>query len=157
MSFDVTFLPAPADGDWDAAIDAQEARAEGESRPPTDADRARFAAVEAAVRSVLPDVTTFEGGSSRQLDHEPSGIQVSTFTGDPGEIAVTVPYWYDEDRAAPIVEILRRLATAIEAATGLVAYDPQAGGPFLGHGEQHAGAAFGQIDRLARRRGWRRR
>lgn len=156
MSYGLSFLPRPADGDWEAAAEAQEERAEGEPRPPTDADRARFDVVEQAVRSVLPDAATADGGHWRQLDHEATAIQVSASTGDPGEIGISVPYWYDEGRAAPIVDVLRRLVAAIEAATGLVAYDPQAGGPFLGHGEQHAGAAFGTIDELLRRKGWRR-
>jgi hypothetical protein len=151
VSFDLSFMPPPPDGDWDVALDAQEQRAAGEPRVPTDADRARFDVFEKAVRSVLSDATTHEGPHHRELDHEATAIQVSAYSGDPGEIGLSVPSWYDEDQAAPVVEVLVRLVTAIEAATGLVAYDPQAGGPFLTVGVPHAADTFGSTrDHLQR-------
>jgi hypothetical protein len=64
-----------------------------------------------------------------------TGIQVSIYGG---ELGVTAPYWYAGADAERLVGVLRAVASKIEQATGLTAYDPQAEAPFLGEGENDA-------------------
>ena len=62
----------------------------------------------------------------------------------PGEISLTVAYWHTGEEAKEIVSHLRRVAVTIEEATGLVAYDPQAGGPFVTSEDAATAATFDQ-------------
>ena len=55
-------------------------------------------------------------------------------TMHPGEISLTTPYWFEGNEAERVVEKLRQVSAAVEGATGLVAYDPQADAPFLSEG-----------------------
>src|SRR5947208_16690370 len=82
--------------------------------------------VKAAVGSVLPDAGEFAGPTSRELNDDTTGIQISLY---PGELSLAIPYWYTGANAERIVGILNEVAAAIEQVTGLTAYDPQADAP----------------------------
>src|SRR5690606_12703614 len=90
-----------------------------------------------AVTAVLPDAKEASGPRFRQLDGDPLQLTLS-----PGELSLTTPYWFEGPEAAAMVDQLRRVATAVEQATGLTAYDPQAGRAFLADGDREAAATF---------------
>jgi hypothetical protein len=128
MSFDLYFVRRPDDDDWDAAMDGLAANARAEV-PATATDRDLWQRVEASIRTVLPDVEASEGDRFSELTDPDTAIQVFL---SPGEIALSVPFWYEGEEADRIVELLRRVVGAIEAETGLTAYDPQDDRAFLG-------------------------
>ncbi len=94
-----------------------------------------------AVLDVVPDAEMFEGDRYRQLD-DGVGMQLTMY---PGELSVTTPYWFEGDDADRVVEKLRRVASAIESVTDLVAYDPQAEAAFLDEGSDAAPATFDHV------------
>ena len=131
MSFDLHFF-APQDGE--AALDHDRALNDDDSRT--------WAKVVEAVAGVLDGTETHANESCYELDHPETGLQLSYF---PGQLALTIPYWYDGDAAVAVEQQLRDIVVAIEAATGLVAYDPQAGEEFLATSTGAAAATFDHI------------
>jgi hypothetical protein len=106
MSYDLTFLPGSPDSDEPGPLDA-----------------AAWDRLLAGARRVLGEVSVHEEPERFfELDHEPTGIQLSLY---PGEAAITVPYWYRGAEAARIVDLLYRLARVVEVQTDLTGYDPQ--------------------------------
>jgi hypothetical protein len=69
-----------------------------------------------------------DGERDRELTDPATGLQITMF---PGELSLSVPYWYEGGEAGTIAELLRRVASSIEDETGLVAYDPQADAEFI--------------------------
>lgn len=138
MSFDIYFVPRRADGDWDAAMEALE-EAAGQELQFSAADEVVWQRIRSEVEDELPGAEEFSGESHRELSYEPIGLQLSMSVG---EISVSVAYWSDGEEALRTVEKLRRIAALVESATGLVAYDPQAGGPFLDGQPSAATSAF---------------
>ncbi len=111
-----------------------------ESDSPLDGDTlALWERVKVALIRVLPDAEEFVSETNRELTDGATGIQVSIFSG---ELSLTVPYWYAGPEAQRMVGILRSVASAIEKASGLTAYDPQADAPFLEGGEHSAASTF---------------
>ena len=120
---------------------AHEEAAEQEA-PVTARDEAMWAEVEQRLRSVLPDLESFVGGSRRELTHLESGLQLSLSAA---EISLSVPYWYEGAEAERLTEILRTVVQAVEEVTGRVAFDPQAELPFLAGGDEAAPQAFDEV------------
>jgi hypothetical protein len=141
MSFDLYFVSRHADQSWQDAVAALEENAETEGSL-TDADLALWVRLEVALRDVLPASDSFHGDRSRELTDEATGIQVSLY---PGELSLSVPYWYSGPDAEDLIDLLRRIAGLIEDATGLTAYDPQAEAPFLGAGAATAAGSFDMV------------
>ncbi len=110
--------------------------------PLAEADLELWARLELRLREVLPALELFEGERNRELSDDASGIQVSLF---PGELSLTVPYWYSGPDAERLVGVLRRVASIIENESGLIAYDPQAEAPFLEAGVDTAVASFDMV------------
>lgn len=77
------------------------------------------------VRRVLGEVSVLEDPPAWEIDHGPTAIQVSCFSG---EWSISVPYWSDGDGAKKVAEHLRAIAEIVCDATGLEAYDPQLDG-----------------------------
>lgn len=77
--------------------------------------------------------------TSRGLDEEESGLRLGLCHG---EFWVSVPYWSTGSEAEATIGRLRAIAQAVEGATGLVAFDPQAGQRFLDGGERSAAGRF---------------
>ena len=127
MSYDLLFVSAPADGDWDGAIAAVEEQAASEQAlMPQDLEV--WGSLEAHVRTVLPCVTVLASEQCIELSDEGTGIQLSMFHG---ELALSVPDWHRGPEAQSLVAVLRRVVEIAERASGLVGYDPQAKKPFL--------------------------
>ncbi|NND02279.1 MAG: hypothetical protein HKN91_05780, partial [Acidimicrobiia bacterium] len=61
-------------------------------------------------------------------------------------VSIDIPYWFEGEQAQQVVDRLQAIAEAIEAATGLVAYDPQADAAFLQGGANEAPGTFDRIN-----------
>ncbi|HZM80106.1 MAG TPA: hypothetical protein VFC19_30600 [Candidatus Limnocylindrales bacterium] len=120
MSFDLTFVPKSPDQSWDEALDAAEDETD---RAP---DAQAWARIVDDARQILGDIGLHAGGDYFELDHEPTGIQLSLYAGGAG---ITVPYWYTGAEAQEIVRTLYRLGAVIEKHTNFSGYDSQAGMP----------------------------
>lgn len=121
MSYDLIFVPKAEDQTWDDALEAvEEAAEEDDGDGPPSAEV--WGRVLLAAGKVLGEVSVFAGASNYEMDHQPTGIQVSYYAQ---EAAITVPYWYRGDDARAIVETIYRLGQVVQAETGLPGYDPQ--------------------------------
>ncbi|NMO52994.1 hypothetical protein HH310_17570 [Actinoplanes sp. TBRC 11911] len=117
MSYDLMFVPKSDDQSWDEALAAAE-QDDNSGRPSPEV----WASLVAAARQVLGEVSVSDSESSYELDHSPTGIQLSYYAR---EADITVPYWYSGERARAIVSSIYQLASAVEKATGFPGYDPQ--------------------------------
>jgi hypothetical protein len=142
VSFDLYFVTLSPGETWQDAMDRLEESAADQPEL-RDADLARWQSVLNHVRPLLPNAEEFTGESHRELSDDATGMQLSLA---PGELSLTIPYWYSGPEAQAMVERLRSVALAVETATGLTAYDPQADAPFIRAGEQTAAATFDQVD-----------
>lgn len=141
MSFDLYFVSLSLGETFEDAMGRLE-EAAAEEAELTFLDLQRWESVLIHVRPLFPDAEEFVGDSHRELNDDATGMQLSM---SHGELSVTVPYWYDGPEAREMGRRLRSVTIAVEAATGLTAYDPQAGAPFIGTGEQTAAATFDQV------------
>jgi hypothetical protein len=148
MSFDLYFVPARNDDDWDAVMDELEAAAESR-RSFTPDDLAMWERIKSGVMPLAPGWEEATGEKFRELSSDSAGMQVSM---SPGEVSLNVAYWHTGDDAKGIVSQLRRIAAVIEEATGLEAYDPQAGGPFIESDDAAAASTFDQSAAVLRTR-----
>jgi len=140
VSFDLYFLERRPGQTWQDAFAALDGGAEG--RAFGEEEESRWRAVEAALRTVIPDADLFVGEDNRELSDEATGLQLSMFVG---EISLSVPYWYEGPEAERMTETLKAVARAVEEATGLVAFDPQADAPFLDGGDTTAASTFQEV------------
>lgn len=138
MSFDLYFLSKGPDETWEDAVEALEENAADE-RPLAAADLELWRRLESKLHEVLPAAEVFEGDRNRALTDEASGIEFSLF---PGELSLSVPYWYDGPEAERLVGVLRQIAEIVEAESGLIAFDPQADAPFLEESDGDAARTF---------------
>jgi len=141
MAFELYFVSYPADGDW-AGVMLELEYFQGSTKPFGDDDLALWNRMVAQVERFLPGAEFTSSAAIHELTHEGSGIQ---FCFVPAGIVLTVPYWYTGPDAGRMVEVLRSISRAIEADTGLIAYDPQAEAPFLAYGAGSAAATFDQF------------
>lgn len=119
MSYDIYFLRRRPGQSWEEAMDAAEEQAGG---PEVLVYPENWDQVVSGVREVLGEVSVLENPPAWEIDHRPTAIQVSCFSG---EWSMSVPYWSDGQAAEKIAEHLRALAGIVQAETGLEAYDPQ--------------------------------
>ncbi|RKN16170.1 hypothetical protein D7147_24090 [Micromonospora musae] len=147
MSYDITFLSKDDDQSWDQALDALEERVEDDADTGSP-DAEAWAHIVAEARQLLGDVDA----QLLQLDHEPTGIQLSLY-GD--EAGITVPYWYQGPDAAAIVKLIYQLGLIVERHTRLVGYDGQVGLAVAEAADQPhlAVSIFDQVARSFARRG----
>jgi hypothetical protein len=146
VSFDLYFVTLGLGETWQDAMDRMEASA-GDERALDEQELARWDAILDQVRPLLPDAEEFTGESHRELSDDASGMQL---TLSPGELSLTVPYWYSGPDAQAMVDRLRSVAVAVENATGLTAYDPQADAAFIDGGYPSAATAFDQVEAALR-------
>ena len=163
-TFDLYFVNYPQDGDWGGVMQALE-RSPWRTRMFGDRDHVLWGRMVARVEPLLPGSEIRAISGLYEMTHPSSGIQ---FSFVPGAIVLTVPYLYAGPDAERLVDLLRRMATGLEAETGLIAYDPQAEAPFLAYGASVAAGTFQQSCRpgvvsgdtpaakLPKPKGWRR-
>lgn len=141
MSYDIYFVRRPADGRWDDVLFDLEGEA-GSDRSLQQDELEVWESIVTGVCSLLPDIESFEGDNNRELTDEASGIQLFMYSG---ELSLSVPYWYSGPEAEALVAVLRQVVEIVEGKSGLVAFDPQAEGPFL---ETDASAAASSFDKV---------
>jgi hypothetical protein len=151
MSYDLTFLRKNDDQSWDQALEALEERVE-EDADTESPDAEAWAHIVAEVRQLLGDVELHQNAQFFELDHEPTGIQLSLY-GD--EAGITVPYWYAGSGAAAIVGLIYQLGLIVERHTRLVGYDGQVGLAVVEAADQPqlAVSIFDQVAQSFARRG----
>ncbi|XVV09188.1 hypothetical protein ACQP2X_30620 [Actinoplanes sp. CA-131856] len=150
MSYDLIFLHKADGQSWEEAIEADEEQvADGPGKMP---DSQMWASVLEGAREILGEVTEFRGDDYYELDHEPTGIQLSLYSKS---AAIAVPYWYSGSDATRIVEALYDLARVVERHTGLKGYDRQTGSPTAEARPDAAAAVFDQVAVSLGRRGSR--
>ncbi|WP_432978938.1 hypothetical protein [Dactylosporangium sp. CA-233914] len=88
MSYDLAFLRKNDDQSWDQALEALEERVE-ENTDTGSPDAEAWAHIAAEAQQLLGDVELHQNAKFFELDHEPTGIQLSLY-GD--EAAITAPY-----------------------------------------------------------------
>jgi len=140
MSFDLTFVRKSADQSWEDALEVAEDETDGAP------DAQAWARIVDGARGILGDIELHKGGDYLELDHEPTGIQLSLYAN---EAAITVPYWYSGAGAEEIVRTIFRLAAVIEEHTGFSGYDSQADMPVAEVAERPelAAACFDMVAR----------
>ncbi|MFF5225258.1 hypothetical protein [Dactylosporangium sp. NPDC000521] len=128
MSYDLTFSlkhsASPSDAEdveddegWDDDDDDEALAAP---------DGAAWERIVEESRSVLGDLDVRRHDGYFELDHEPTGIQVSLYAD---EADVTVPYWYSGAEAEAIVRVMYQIGEIVERCTGMVGRDEQVGLP----------------------------
>jgi hypothetical protein len=126
MSYDIICLPKTA-GATAEAIEAFLADYEGPEGPPDKAWMKKARAVATLLVAMNPEFEEFDEGTSIELDVAEDGkgfaIDVSIF---PGEVTISVPYWYDEDADDLFNELWRYTRLVIDKLE-MVAYDGQTG------------------------------
>ena len=132
----------------EAMADRDERAGDGDalSRP------AEWDQVVAGVRELLGHVDVADGPPNWEIDDPRTAIQVSCFAG---EWSMTVPYWWEGERAEAIAGYLRAIAGIVHGATGLEAYDPQVEEAVTSHEWMavKAAAIFDQVAESFDRRG----
>ncbi|MDT3446775.1 hypothetical protein [Pseudofrankia sp. BMG5.37] len=125
MSYDIVFLRREPGQSWEDAINMLE----GQDDAPTNLARPPdWDQVVAGVRTLLGEVSVLASPPAWEIYHEPTGIQVSCFSG---EWSITVPYWSVGHAASKIAGDLRGLSAIVHASIGLDPYDPQVGDAVL--------------------------
>ncbi|WP_433060754.1 hypothetical protein [Dactylosporangium sp. CS-033363] len=145
MSYDLTFLHKPADVSWDDLRDAEEDADLSDEAP----DAAQWAAITAAATQLLGEVELHAGEAFFELDHNPTGLQLTLYAGS---AAITVPYWHQGPDAQRVVRTMYDLAAIVERHTGLTGYDPQLERPTAEASPEHAVTIFDQTAAILRRR-----
>jgi hypothetical protein len=140
MSYDLILLPKPAGQSWEAALEALEVAQPG-GRP----DAQAWARIVAGASRILGDVVTHEADYGYDLDHEPTGIELSYSAVEAG---IGVPYSYTGAEAAAVVQKIYQLGRVVEAATGFTGYDPQLELP-LADAMPQAGRAVAAFEQVA--------
>lgn len=138
MSFDLYFLSRRAGETWDDAMGRLSELVDSDAPFRADEDEL-WERLKAELQHYLPGHESSEDERYRELSHHATGMQVAM---SPGELVLSVPYWYDGDAADQVIELLRQIVAIIENASGLTAYDPQADAPFLGGGDEAAAVSF---------------
>jgi hypothetical protein len=126
MSYDITFLPKTA-GRTVEEVETFLEEYDGAEGPPDKAWMKKARAVAASLVAMNPELEEFDEGTSIELavaeDAKGFAIDVSIY---PGELAISVPYWY-ADEAEDLFHELWRYARLITERLEMVAYDGQTG------------------------------
>lgn len=102
------------------------------------------------VGSRLGDVEVERSDAYCEITELELGLQVCLF---PGELVLSLPYWYEDEAAVEMAKLLNEVAGVIESITGLAAYDPQSSTLFLANDARSVGDGLtevrGAVDALA--------
>lgn len=146
MSYDITFVPKTA-GSTLEEIETFLDDYNGAEVAPDKVWMKKARAVSASLIAMNPELEGFDEGNMIELavaeDGKGYAIDVSIF---PGEVSITVPFWYPDD-ADDLFAEMWRYARLICEKLEMVAYDPQAGS--LWQSEEDALAAADAYQELA--------
>nr|WSX77653.1 hypothetical protein OH826_29675 [Streptomyces sp. NBC_00899] len=126
MSYDIYFVEPRADLSWDELSEEREAAAEASQDVPAALIEV-WGRVTPQVEAILGEVELARSAGALELSHDGTGLDLAIF-GD--EISLSVPYWHDGERAAQVFQIVSAIVAIVERESGLIAFDPQAEGPF---------------------------
>jgi hypothetical protein len=142
VSYDIHFLSRLPGQSWHEALEATE---EADVDVLSAELQAAWNRIVPAARALLGDVDEFTAEDVRSLSHDASAIQLTVV---PGEVAITVPYWYEGERAAKIIDELYALAEIVERETGLEGYDPQLDRPVANSSRADASALLDETTKM---------
>jgi hypothetical protein len=161
MAYVVHFLPIEPGEDWLEALEAQEReqarRREREGDQLVDIVRPDWWRIAALAKRLLSEFELRRTRRGLTIVDRVTGIVLDL---EQDEIGLALPYRLDEDLARESLILAQRIAAFVEGETGLVAFDPQLGQPFVGvDGAVDQGAALIASTRraMANRMGERRR
>jgi hypothetical protein len=126
VSYDIYFVEPRSNLSWDEPSEEREAAAEASHGVPPALIEV-WERVTPQVEAVLGEVELVRSADALELSHKSTGLDLAVF-GD--EISLSVPYWHMGERADQVFEIVSAIVAIVERETGLVAFDPQADGPF---------------------------
>jgi hypothetical protein len=144
MAYVVHFLPLAPGDDWLDALEAQERaqaeRHEFEGDQLVDIVRPDWWRMAAFAKRHFGEMELRRTRRGLTIIDAETGIVVEL---EQDEFALAMPYRLDEELAREALSVAQRIAAFIEDETGLVAFDPQLGQPFLGvEGALDDGAAL---------------
>ncbi|MBS2533539.1 hypothetical protein KGQ20_12225, partial [Catenulispora sp. NF23] len=122
MSHEVVFLPHILGQTWSQALAAARTAAREEDPRIVAARLEPWPDLVLHAAEILGQIEEYRGRGQRELLHPVTRLRF-TFFGEDGVIAL--PYWYDGPVARMAATMAFRFAHAVEADTGLAAYDPQ--------------------------------
>jgi len=144
MTYVVHFLPIEPGEHWLDVLEAQEReqarRSASEGDQLVDIVRSDWWRIAALAKRLFSDTELRRTRRGLTIVDRVTGIVVDL---EQDEIGLAVPYRLDEDLAREALTLAQRIAAFIEDETGLVAFDPQLGQPFVGvDGTVDQGAAL---------------
>lgn len=151
MTYVVHFLPIEPGEDWLDALEAQELeqarRREREGDQLVDIVRPDWWRIAALAKRLCSEVELRRTRRGLTIVDHVTGIVLEL---EKDEIGLALPYRLDEDLARESLALAQQIAAFVEDETGLVAFDPQLGQPFLGvDGAVDQGAALISATRRA--------
>lgn len=150
MSYDLHGFRVPPGMSVEAYYEDEERESAvlDEDPTPSAEERAEMERLAAALLASAPRLERTDHADVIELV-TPDAIQVSLFRQ---EAAITVPYWYQGDKADDILIELYELAEVITRESGFAFYDPQTGEEVSGPGSAAAyGSGFEATQRIAER------
>jgi hypothetical protein len=144
MVYAVHFLKIEHGEDWLDALEAQEReqalRNERDGDQLVDIVRPDWWRIAALAKRLCADTELRRTRRGLTIIDRETGLVLDL---EQDEISLALPYRLDEDLARDALARAQRRATVVECETGLVAFDPQLGQPFLGvEGAIEDGAAL---------------
>lgn len=133
MAYVVHFLPIEPGEDWLDVLEAQELaqarRSANEGDQLVDIVRSDWWRIAALAKRLFAETELRRTRRGLTILDRLTGIVLDL---EQDEIALSLPYRVDEDLARESLALAQRVAAFVEDETGLVAFDPQLGQPFLG-------------------------
>jgi hypothetical protein len=144
MAYVVHFLRIEPGDDWLDALEAQERdqaqRREREGDRLVDIVRPDWWRITALANRLFADTELRRTRRGLTILDRETGLVLDL---EQDEISLALPYRLDQDLSREALELAQRIASFVEDETGLIAFDPQLGQPFLGvEGGLEDGARF---------------
>ncbi len=144
MTYVVHFLPIEPGEHWLDVLEAQEReqarRRASEGDQLVDIVRSDWWRIAALAKRLFSETELRRTRRGLTIVDRVTGIVLDL---EQDEIGMAMPYRLDEDRAREALTLAQRIAAFVEDETGLVAFDPQLGQPFVGvDGTVDQGAAL---------------
>lgn len=165
MSYDLHGFRVPPGRtveDWYEDEEREQALIDADPTPSAE-ERAEMERLAAAVHALDPAAERHDTGEHIEFTNA-DAVQVSIFREEAG---ISVPYWYEGERAAAVMVRMQEYAAILTEQGGLTFYDPQTGetvtGPGAADGYAYGVAATHRIaERIAneppprppKKRGW---
>ncbi len=127
MSFDVSFIPRPSDGNWPSALAAQDDSPKRGQRLNYE-QLSNWQRIQERIAEKHAGFELFVGQNTLELDQADTGVSLAM---EPTDLTLSAPMANEEAGVCGVADLLTSIAAIVEAETGLVAVDPMSAGPFL--------------------------